>query len=214
MESLLEILNQKVGKGFFKLLEAPEGMMYDASEMYVDEYRVIGVSKVSKDSLKTTVRCVYKGKVKLEQFSKEIKKQSKEVYMIKKSGFEYSRYYIRIALLILNREKTIVGIPSEPYPLRMYDDVFDIYLAPRIEMSEEEQFNSDKAEIEANISHLLELTDCNNRLQKYMKRVFRDKRMLKRVLSEFLIMFKKIEEIITKDYINQRNELKELVNRE
>jgi len=216
MKNVLEILDQKVGKGFLKLFESPEGMMYDAPEMYTDEYRILGVCEVSKNPLKPAFRCMYKEKIKLKQFSKKIKKESKTIYMIKESGCRYSRYYVRIALLILDREKTMVSIPSEPSLLRMYDDVFDIYLAPIVEeedigMSKEDLFDSKKAEIEANISHLLELTDCNNKLQEYMKKIYRNKKMLKRNLSEFLIMFKKIEEPISKDYINQKNELKSLI---
>lgn len=211
MENVLEILDQKVEKGFFKLIGTPEGMVCNCSEMYVDEYRIMGVVEVSKDSLKPTIKWVYKEKVRLDQFSKKIKKESKGLYVIKESGLGYSRDFIRIALLILDRKKTMVDLPSEPSPLRMYDDKFAIYLAPRIEMSEEEQFSSDKAEIEASISYLLKLTDSNNKLREYMKEIFRSKRMSKRNLSEFLIMFKKIEELIGRDYIEQKDTLRDLV---
>ncbi len=134
MENILEILDQKVGKGFFKLEEPPKGMMYkyDTPKMYINESRIIGVSKISKNSLKSTFECIYKEKVRLDQFSKKIKRESKTIYVIKESELGYSRYYIRVALLILDKEKTMVDIPSELYPLRMYDDVFDIYLAPRL----------------------------------------------------------------------------------
>jgi len=107
-------------------------MVYNAPEMYMDKNRTIGVSKISENSLKSTFDCVYREKVSLNQFSKEIKRESKNIYIIKKNELEYSRFYIWIALLILDREKTMVDIPNEPYPLRMYDDNFDIYLAPRV----------------------------------------------------------------------------------
>jgi len=132
MENVLEILDQKVGKGFFKLDKPPIGMVYNAPEMYMDKNRIIGVSKISENSLKSTFDCVYREKVGLNQFSKEIRRESKNIYIIKENELEYSRFYIWIALLILDREKTMVDIPNEPYPLRMYDDNFDIYLAPRV----------------------------------------------------------------------------------
>lgn len=140
MENVLEILNQKVEKGFFKLIGTSEGEVCNCPEMYVDEYRIIGVVEISKDSLKSTLKWgVYKEKVKLEQFSKKIKKESRGLYVIKESGLGYSRDFIKIALLILDRKKTMVDLPSEPCPLRMYDDKFAIYIAPRIDEEDIEE---------------------------------------------------------------------------